>query len=213
MYFTNLIYRITPKYTKDNFVKEYLFCDTEEKWFLTENQADLAVKKYLQKVPEAILTAFQKENWHIIVTNENLEQKYGYDFEIYGVTDREEKTIYIYAHQDAVNYGLGHELGHFLDEYLGFVSEAKEWKELCLKHYQIYGMPIFYFSEPNETEEEYFADCFLLYLNESSILEKCNKDVFEMFKKIFTNIDAIVEIISGNNVKDSSSHRNGEYIW
>lgn len=129
MYFTNITYHMVPKYTKDNLVKDYLFSDSrDKKWFLTESQANTAVRKYLDKVPTAILNAFQKEDWHIIVTNENLEQKYGYNFEIYGVTDRDEKTIYIYSHQDALNYGLGHEIGHFLDEYLGFISDTEEWK-------------------------------------------------------------------------------------
>lgn len=75
MYFTNITYHMVPKYTKDNLVKDYLFSDSrDKKWFLTESQANTAVRKYLDKVPTAILNAFQKEDWHIIVTNENLEQ-------------------------------------------------------------------------------------------------------------------------------------------
>lgn len=198
MYFTNLTYHMVPKYTKDNLVKDYLFNDSrDKKWFLTESQANTAVRKYLNKVPTAILNAFQKEDWHIIVTNENLEQKYGYNFEIYGVTDRDKKTIYIYSHQDALNYGLGHEIGHFLDEYLGFISDTEEWKGLHTGHKKLPKIPVFYFSEPEETDYEYFADCFLLYLNEPTLLYDCNKHVYEMFEKIFTNIGAIVEIVSG----------------
>lgn len=198
MYFTNLAYHMVPKYTKDNLVKDYLFSDSrDKKWFLTESQANTAVRKYLNKVPTAILNAFQKEDWHIIVTNENLEQKYGYNFEIYGVTDRDEKTIYIYSHQDALNYGLGHEIGHFLDEYLGFISDTEEWKRLHIDHKKLPKIPVFYFSEPEETDYEYFADCFLLYLNDSTLLYDCNKHAYEIFEKIFTNIEAIVEIVSG----------------
>ena len=73
MYFTNITYHMVPKYTKDNLVKDYLFSDSrDKKWFLTESQANTAVRKYLDKVPTAILNAFQKEDWHIIVTNENV---------------------------------------------------------------------------------------------------------------------------------------------
>lgn len=198
MYFTNLAYHMVSKYTKDNLVKDYLFSNSRDKrWFLTENQANAAVREYLNKVPTAILNAFQKEGWHIIVTNENLEQRYGYNFEIYGVTDRDKKTIYVYSHQDALNYGLGHEIGHFLDEYLGFISDTEEWKGLHIGHKKLPKIPVFYFSEPEETDYEYFADCFLLYLNEPTLLYDCNKHVYEMFEKIFTNIDAIVEIVSG----------------
>jgi len=189
---------MVPKYTKDNLVKDYLFSDSrDKKWFLTESQANAAVREYLNKIPTAILNAFQKEGWHIIVTNENLEQRYGYNFEIYGVTDRDKKTIYIYSHQDALSYGLGHEIGHFLDEYLGFISDTEEWKGLHTGHKKLPKIPVFYFSEPEETDYEYFADCFLLYLNEPTLLYDCNKHVYEMFEKIFTNIEAIVEIVSG----------------
>lgn len=50
MYFTNLAYHMVPKYTKDNLVKDYLFSDSrDKKWFLTESQANTAVRKYLNK--------------------------------------------------------------------------------------------------------------------------------------------------------------------
>ena len=96
-----------------------------------------------------------------------------------------------------MSYGLGHEIGHFLDEYLGFISDTEEWKGLHTGHKKLPKIPVFYFSEPEETDYEYFADCFLLYLNEPTLLYDCNKHVYEMFEKIFTNIGAIVEIVSG----------------
>lgn len=193
----NIEYNITLKYTKNNII-DFLCREDDKKWFLHKNDLKNYIEKYILKIPEPILKAFDKEGWKIILTNENLEDKFGYDFEIYGVTDKNYKTIYTYAYPVAITYGLGHEIGHFVDIFLGNISRTNQWKNICKEHKELSDMPIYYFTL-NKCEfydEEYFADSFLLFLNDKTLLKRCNESAYNLFDRLFNNIDIIIDIIS-----------------
>lgn len=109
-----IIYDFTKTYSREDIADFLLnFGNNKRNWFLTETQAREAVDAYLKKIPSAIISALEKEGWVIVITDRNLEEKYGYNYEIYGVTDKEEKRIYIYTHKEGIEYALAHELGHF----------------------------------------------------------------------------------------------------
>ena len=153
------------QYTRGNIVHNFLFNNDTKEWFLSEKQAKACVEPYLSKIPESLLIAFKNEGWKITITNENLEKRYGYDFEIYGVTDREDKHIYVYSYEDAIKYGLGHEIGHFVDIYLGNVSFTRDWKDIAMKHKKTNIPPVYFGTGEGENpKDEYFADCFFAIL-------------------------------------------------
>ena len=195
----NIEYNIPFKYTKDNIID--FLCENDDKdWFLHKNDLKNYVEEYISKIPEQILKIFDKEGWKIILTNENLEDKFGFNFEIYGVTDKDYKTIYTYAHPVAITYGLGHEIGHFVDIFLGNISRTNQWKNICKQHKELSDMPIYYFTL-NKCEfydEEYFADSFLLFLNDKTLLKKCNESAYNLFDRLFKNIDTVIDVVSRN---------------
>lgn len=193
-------YDIKPHTLKE--IKDFLFNnDTDKKqWFFTNGQAKEYVDDYLKRIPEQIsgvLNIFAGNGWKVIITDDNLEEKFGYNYEIYGVTDKEHKIIYVYAYPLAIEYGLGHELGHFVDIYLGNISGSNEWNKCFHQHKQLPNIPCFYFTVGygEISKEEYFADSFLLYLNDAELLQQCNVAVYNMFVKFFKNIHVLIEAV------------------
>lgn len=160
------------------------------------------VEEYLSKIPVQILKAFDSENWKIIITNEELKEKFGFTYEIYGVTDYDTKTIYTYASEDAIQYGLGHEIGHFVDMYMGDLSQTLEWNKL-VKTINPQYTPAYYFTLGNNENKglEYFADSFLLYINDKLLLTKCSLEVSKFWDRLFDYLDDILKVISENTIK------------
>ena len=160
------------------------------------------VEGYLSKIPVQILKAFDSENWKIIITNEELKEKFGFTYDIYGVTDYDTKTIYTYASEDAIQYGLGHEIGHFVDMYMGDLSQTLEWNKL-VKTINPQYTPAYYFTLGNNENKglEYFADSFLLYINDKLLLTKCSLEVSKFWNRLFDYLDDILKVISENTIK------------
>ena len=194
-------YDIKPHTQKE--IKDFLFNnDTDKKQcFFTNGQAKEYVDDYLKRIPEQIsgvlFNIFAGNGWRVIITDDNLEEKFGYNYEIYGVTDKEHKTIYVYAYPLAIEYGFGHELGHLVDIYLGNISGSDEWNKCFHQHKQLSNIPCFYFTVGygEISKEEYFADSFLLYLNDAELLQQCNVAVYNMFVKFFKNIHVLIEAV------------------
>ena len=188
------LYNFNAKYTRENIAKDFLFKEDSRNWFLTEKQLKEYLTQYIAFIPQPIWNALEKENWKIYFTNEELEKKFNISFEIYGITDYENKVIYVYAHELGIRYSLAHEIGHFLDEYFGKISNLTEWEQIKEGHQKSNEIPIYYFTDM-DNNEEYFADCFLLYVNNKKLLEKCNKRACNLFDKIVNNMDALTEIL------------------
>lgn len=209
-------YDIKPHTLKE--IKDFLFNnDTDKKqWFFTNGQAKEYVDDYLKRIPEQIsgvLNIFAGNGWKVIITDDNLEEKFGYNYEIYGVTDKEHKTIYVYAYPLAIEYGFGHELGHLVDIYLGNISGSNEWNKCFHQHKQLPNIPYFYFTVGygEISKEEYFADSFLLYLNDAELLRQCNTAVYNVFVKFFRNIHVLIEAVESETA--DSNYRKTSTIY
>lgn len=50
-------------------------------------------------------------------------------------------------------------------------------------------------SDESNNDKEYFAECFLLFINGPILLKKINVSAYYLFEKLINNIDAIVELI------------------
>lgn len=186
-------YDLIQKYDKNNLVKDFLFQDDQHGWFLTKTQLTDYLKRYIPKIPASILDAMETAGWQIVFTNKSLEDKFLVTFEVYGMTDYNEKTAYVYAHELGIQYSLAHEIGHFLDNFLNNISNTTEWNAVKQEH-KDFRIPAYYFSD-KDNAEEYFANCFLLYINDKELLRKCNNRACLLFDKIVNNMDAIMEII------------------
>lgn len=193
---SNLFYFEDFKYTKKNLIDDFLFQDDYRKWFFSEMEGKEYLYEYLEKFKSfaSLLDVMAKHNWSIRFTAQNLERKYDYSYEIYGITLYEQKQIYLYSHEYAIQYALIHEIGHFLDEYLGYISKTKQWSEIKQKHRKITGTD-YYFTDKENENTEYFANCFLLYINDPGLLQQSNQDAYLLFKKIEKNIDKMIDVI------------------
>lgn len=191
MNFDLIEYDIVPLYTREN-IAEFLFSDQEEE-FLSTKKCKEYVDQYLQRLAPAILFAMKRDGWKIVITNhQNLEQEFGFSYKIYGLTHWETKRILLYASQKAIEFALAHEIGHYLDHFLGDISKTGAWTRIRQKHFPC-KIPNDYFVEDLSSNLEYFAECFLLYSNEKEVLKTCNIDAYQFFAKIDRHIDDIVE--------------------
>lgn len=189
-----LIYTIETQYNKDN-IKDFLLKNDTRHWFLSENHAKKYVQEYSKKIPFTIFNAIEKEGWTIEITNKDIQKLYNIRYEIYGITIEDEKKIYVCSHELAIQYALAHEIGHFLDRYLEHISWTFRWKEIHSLHKKDVSVPEYYFTDESNNDEEYFAECFLLFINDPILLKKINVSAYYLFEKIMNNIDAIVELI------------------
>lgn len=180
--------------------------------FYSIEQLKKTVDEYISVIPRSILFMFQKYGWHIILTNRrNLEQEYGYDYEIYGLTDYDRQQIIIYAKDEsAIQQSLYHEFGHFLD-YLLDLSGEKDWFDIWNEEKEYYDSAIF---TQADNPAENFADAFLWYLTctRSNRLIQTEK----LFRNITENLDYILvlpEIEENYQKKRNAIRTDKELSW
>ena len=78
--------------------------------------------------PSEIIEKMIEANWKVEITNtKHLEEIYHVPYEIDGITDYKNKIIFLYPRQSAIYKALPHEIGHFVDENLGNLSENPKW--------------------------------------------------------------------------------------
>lgn len=115
----------------------------------------------LRKVPESILSEFNARGWTYSIDFDRVAQfAEQLNVSCIGVTDYASKTIYISEASATV-----HELGHFLDQVLGFPAEHErlfkaEAATSILRDYA------------KTNSKEYFADCFTYWINNSGNAER-----------------------------------------
>lgn len=170
--------------------------DKEEKCeYLSLNHLKANVIAQLNKLPQCLLEKFQDEGWKIIITDEigYLEKKYNFSYEVYGCTDYENKQIYVYAYNLAIKYSLIHEIAHFIDNYLGKISESKEWKYIQNLHSH-WNYKYYFTDNDKENPCEFFANCVSLYFNNEKELKRIDKQAYDFIYNLFENINYLIEI-------------------
>lgn len=148
-------------FDKDN----ELFCDIAE--------LKSTVINILTSLPGIIIERFEQTHWTIEFTNtKNLEEMYNIDYEIEGITDFEHKIIYIYAKRSYIYSSLLHEIGHFIDWYLGTISLDIRWDNIFnTNRNKILNSNLFpdlSLSNNNISSFECFADIMSIYLSQKN---------------------------------------------
>ncbi len=126
------------------------------------------VEKALYALPTKLLEKFKKDKWKIYLSNEKLS-----DDLAHGFCSSDKKIIYVKSSSPDVYMIVWHEFGHYLDyqEYfaskrfffkLAYNSEKAKLKQLY-KYTEEYNYAI-------SSTEEYFAEIFAHYLNDSATL-------------------------------------------
>lgn len=124
-------------------------------------QIEETINYILEKIPVVILDAMKELGWKIIVTNtRNLENDCKSPTKIYGYTNFDTQTIYVYATKDGIP-ALLHEIAHFVDLLLN-ISNTKEWNNVYNIEKSRYETLKNSFTCINN-KSECFADAFMLY--------------------------------------------------
>ncbi len=117
---------------------------------------------YWNKIPQNIRENLIKNGWKIYITDKNLANTYHIDIydEIAGITDYDNKTIFIENRKNAIKTSTVHEVGHAVDELLNTHSNSKIFNEIYLEEYKNFnenGVNVEYAKKDNV---EYFAELF-----------------------------------------------------
>lgn len=111
-------------------------------------------------VPNRIRADFLNYGWNIVVTDENLSDKYEMDYNVVGCTVQAEKTIYIVNDTRAIDKALLHEIGHYIDLRSDYSSQSVEFSNIYLAE----SAKLFEVNKTDDyaqtSEEEYFAEAF-----------------------------------------------------
>ena len=87
-----------------------------------------SLKNYIDKVPDHVLSDIQSIGYQM-----ELVEEAGADFQLIGVcgiTDTKNKRILIQAKESKFRRSVVHEIFHAYDDYLSFISESSEFKEI-----------------------------------------------------------------------------------
>lgn len=129
-----------------------------------------AVNQELAKAPANVLQAFTNSGWSFHVTPMNIDAVYfgGQYGSVIGVTVYEENAIYLEDRWDAVQEAALHELGHFVDSYLGYPSDTLSIYDAEAASYCSYFGVDFYWDRMG-----FYADSFWKYVTTPDDLKVC----------------------------------------
>lgn len=128
---------------------------------------------YWYLLPENIQNKFKDNNWNIVLTNENLEDKFNIDYDIIAITipnNDNSGTIYIENRQSAIRKAFLHEIGHFIDVSLNFISNTEEFNTVYNEEGNVYLKSDKF--KNNYNKQEFFAEAF-----SSLIIDEANTEI------------------------------------
>lgn len=147
-----------------------------------------AVNEELLIVPEGLRNSFANSSWSIIVTNDDLNEKYYnniYD-SVSGSTSYKEKVIYISNSLEAAKSATLHEFGHWLDWLYDFPSQDNNFLNIYNKEegnfYTAFNLSIHW------DEREFFAEGFECFFTDRMKLKKECPELYEYMSTILQDL-------------------------
>ncbi len=137
------------------------------------------VNQQLAAIPPYIQDAFVRDQWAVYVTDMDIGQTYypGQFDMVMASTNYEEKRILIEDRMDAVYESPIHEVGHWFDLYLGFVSNTSDFQAV----YQAESAAFIraFGSDCVRDEMELFAEGFWYYLQNPTGLQAVSPQLYQ----------------------------------
>lgn len=123
--------KIEYSYINTYSISDYIFSNRNSEIFLNLEELKTTITSIIDNLPSIIVKRFDETGWTLHITNvKELEKIYNLDYNIEGITDFEQKIIYIYARKDYIYSAIMHEFGHFIDWYLGYISFDIRWENI-----------------------------------------------------------------------------------
>lgn len=149
---------------------------------ITDKEIEKSFTSIVNHVPEKILNDFYNEEFSINYTN----QKQGLiTKESSGNFNANRKKIFIrtdYIDANGIDIILLHELGHYVDYKLDYVSKSEEFKTICEEEVK----NMWKYNEFYSSSEQYFAQSFAYYIYQ---------DVSSEYKSMMVNTPRTYEYI------------------
>jgi len=124
---------------------------------------------YWYMIPENVRKDFKNQNWSIEITDENLGEKYRLTYNIIGITLPEEKVIKINNSQDSIRKALIHEVGHYIDYRLDFISNSEDFIKIYNDESKKLKDNINNFNKTEFNKKEFFAESFRIYIEDDEL--------------------------------------------
>lgn len=143
----------------------------------------IAAMDMLNKIPQYILDDFQKKGWIINIINEDIDYN---GISASGITTYAVKTIDIKNNEGLVRSSIVHEMGHFFDCSLGFISESDGFINDIYPSEKDNFKYTYTTKSKHEISDvyEYFASTFDEYITNPDNLEQCCPRTYEFLKNI-----------------------------
>lgn len=147
----------------------------------------------LSYIPDYIKAKFSEDGWKFVITSDDLTQIYTSNDEnayevaegerITGLTTIADKIIRIRATQYDVISASVHEMGHYVNQALGFPSESDEFKAAMESDFDSYSEYFDYLEL--DVSEEFYAEAFANYWKHPSEMEDVAPDLYGYFSERF----------------------------
>lgn len=143
----------------------------------------IAAQETLNKIPQYILDNFKKDGWIINIINEDIVYN---GLNASGITTYADKTIDIKNNEGLIRSCIVHEVGHYFDCSLGFISESDEFLNNIYPEEKNNFNYTYTTSIKHEISDvyEYFASTFDEYIiNPNGLKNDCPK-TYEFMKNL-----------------------------
>lgn len=129
---------------------------------LTQEELNQLLQEELAKCPSNVLSSFYADGWQIVLTDDNLSDKYfqGIYSTVNAVTDSTIKTIWISNNQHAIQKSTLHELGHYLDWKFGIVDATDSFKQIYEAEKKNFKLVSGSSAYAKTSAQEYFGEAF-----------------------------------------------------
>ena len=135
-------------------------------------------------IPNRIRGDFLNNNWSIVVTDDDLAEKYDMDCNIVGCTVQAEQTIYLINDTRAIDKALLHEMGHYVDLRADYSSQSVEFSNIYLAERE----KLFEVNKTDDyaqtSEEEYFAEAFQQIMKRPDMISVATPNTFNYIANI-----------------------------
>lgn len=181
-------YKDNPYYLSRKNVSQSLkdfISDFEFEGEISNESIEIA-QKYYFKIPENFRNKFKENGWKIIISNEDLNEKY-YEsiIPIAGLTIYDDKIIYLGNYGIHLSEAVIHEFGHYFDFINGRISNSEEFLNLFDKEKNnLYFLNNTLKNNAKKQSSEFFAECFQQYFNRPELLKNACPDTYQFLMNL-----------------------------
>ena len=157
--------------------------NVNDKWINSANG-------YWNKIPYNVRKRLINDGWQLYVTDKNIAQSFffGQYSSVAGVTVYYKNLIYFEDRQSAINISIAHEVGHAIDQTLGFVSNTEEFINIYNQEKDNFIEVDGDGSQAKGSVSEYFAESIQQYIYHNDSLKKNSPQTYEFIKNAINSL-------------------------